>query len=195
MRNAERTPLILNSVFRIPYSAFRIRSLQRRADASPTEPDARAIRLINTISFLDQSMLHSKTQLEEQLFINLTPMIDVIVTLLVFFMAATKLYDWDEDKLDVSVPQVASAQPLTSLPDDLNLSVSSDGQIALNGEVCALSELQPRLQAARTNFAEQGVVIRADGRVPHQRVADVMSACNAAGITRLSISVRETGAE
>lgn len=54
-------------------------------------------------------MLHSKsTMTDESLFINLTPMIDVILTLLIFFMAATKLYDWDEQKLDVQVPVVSS---------------------------------------------------------------------------------------
>ena len=56
-------------------------------------------------------MLHSKSNsAEEPLFINLTPMIDVILTLLIFFMAATKLYDWDEQKLDVQVPIVSSAR-------------------------------------------------------------------------------------
>ncbi len=141
-------------------------------------------------------MLHSKSATaEDPLFINLTPMIDVILTLLIFFMAATKLYDWDEQKLDVQVPVVSSAQPLTDTPDDIKLRVSREGTIAYNEDIIDLTEVKDRLRAARKNFPEQGVMIRADGRVPHQKVAEVMSACHAAGIGRILFSVREVAEE
>lgn len=140
-------------------------------------------------------MLHSKTNAEESLFINLTPMIDVILTLLIFFMAATKLYDWDEQKLDVQVPVVSSAQPLTDTPDDVKLRISREGTIAYNDDIIDLAEVKDRLRAARRNYPEQGVMIRADGRVEHQKVAEVMSACHAAGIGRILFSVREVSEE
>ena len=141
-------------------------------------------------------MLHTKpSAAEETLFINLTPMIDVILTLLIFFMAATKLYDWDEKKLDVQVPNVSSAQPLTELPDNINLSVAQDGTIAYNDDVVDVTEVKRRLRAARQNYADQSVTIRADGRVPHQKVAEVMSACHAAGIGHVTFSVREVSGE
>ena len=140
-------------------------------------------------------MLHSKTNAEESLFINLTPMIDVILTLLIFFMAATKLYDWDEQKLDVQVPVVSSAQPLTDTPDDVKLRISREGTIAYNDDIIDLAEVKDRLRAARKNYPEQGVMIRADGRVEHQKVAEVMSACHAAGIGRILFSVREVADE
>ena len=53
----------------------------------------------------------------------MTPMVDVILCLLVFFMAATRLYDWDENEFVVNVPEVAEAAPLTAAPDDLVLTV------------------------------------------------------------------------
>ena len=140
-------------------------------------------------------MLHSKTNAEESLFINLTPMIDVILTLLIFFMAATKLYDWVEQKLDVQVPVVSSAQPLTDTPDDVKLRISREGTIAYNDDIIDLAEVKDRLRAARRNYPEQGVMIRADGRVEHQKVAEVMSACHAAGIGRILFSVREVADE
>ena len=141
-------------------------------------------------------MLHSKSSTaEDPLFINLTPMIDVILTLLIFFMAATKLYDWDEQKLDVQVPTVSSAQPLTDAPDDIKLRVSKEGTLAFNEDVIELAEVKSRLQAARKNYPDQGVMIRADGRVPHQKVAEVMSACHAAGISRILFSVKEVADE
>ena len=63
--------------------------------------------------------------------INITPMVDVVLCLLVFFMAATRLYDWDENEFVVSVPQVAEAGPLTAAPDDLTLTVVRPGLVAV----------------------------------------------------------------
>ena len=137
-------------------------------------------------------MLHGRhAAAEESLFINLTPMIDVILTLLVFFMTATKLLDMEEQKLDVAVPRVASASPLTQLPDDIAITVDLTGQIKLNANDLSVTELRARLVAAKLNYAEQGVIIQADGRATHQVVADVMSACHAAGIARIVFKVQQ----
>ena len=64
-------------------------------------------------------MLADRLQTDELPQINMTPMVDVVLCLLVFFMAATKLYDWDENEFPVKVPEVADAAPLTTAPDDL----------------------------------------------------------------------------
>ena len=137
-------------------------------------------------------MLSAKAQEHEPLFINLTPMIDVILTLLIFFMAATKLYDWSEQKLDVQIPEVRAAKPLTEAPQEITLKIAQDGTVAYEDEPVSMVVLADRLRAARENYPDQTVVIRGDGRVPLQRVAEVMSACEAAGISHLAISVRET---
>ena len=55
-------------------------------------------------------MLASRSQPDDAPVINMTPMVDVILCLLVFFMAATRLYDWDESEFLVSVPEVAEAR-------------------------------------------------------------------------------------
>ena len=119
---------------------------------------------------------------------------DVILTLLLFFMTATKLYDWDEQKLDVAVPQVSDARPLTQAPDDIILTVDQNGTILLAGDRLELSELRGRLKKARENYPDQAVIVRADGRTTHQHVADVMSACHAAGIAHIVFSVKEVPA-
>lgn len=136
-------------------------------------------------------MLQRSRQVDEPLFINLTPMIDVILTLLVFFITATRLYDWEEEKLDVAIPEVQYARPLTQAPDDLVVSVAMDGTASLNGEEVDLPQIRAKLREAKERFADQGVIIRADGRTTHQRVADIMSACHASGISRILFSVRQ----
>jgi biopolymer transport protein ExbD len=137
-------------------------------------------------------MLTEKLQHEEPLFINLTPMIDVILTLLIFFMAATKLYDWNEQKIDVQLPEVGVAKPLTEAPAEIIVRISQEGAIEFSGEPVSLSELTTRLQNAHDNYPDQAVVIRGDGRVAYRRVAEVMSSCEAAGISQIVLPVRET---
>lgn len=133
-------------------------------------------------------MLHGRASCsseDESLFINLTPMIDIIMTLLVFFMTATKMADWEEHKLDVEVPQVASATPLTSVPDDLVITINQDGEVVFKKTAVSLGELRSALVRAKAHYKAQGVVIKADGRTLHQSVANVMSVCHAAGIERI----------
>lgn len=77
-------------------------------------------------------MLTNRLQSDEVPHINMTPMVDVILCLLVFFMAATRLYDWDESEFAVKVPEVGSAAPLTAAPDDLVLTVLRPGAVAVN---------------------------------------------------------------
>ena len=93
-------------------------------------------------------MLLDRHQADELPFINMTPMVDVVLCLLVFFMAATRLYDWDENEFVVSVPQVAEAGPLTAAPDDLTLTVVRPGLVAVGRENHDLSSLE-RLLARR----------------------------------------------
>ena len=68
-------------------------------------------------------MISDRLHAEELPNINMTPMVDIVLCLLVFFMAATKLYDWDENEFTVRVPEVSSAAPLTAAPEDLTLTI------------------------------------------------------------------------
>ena len=56
-------------------------------------------------------MLSDRHQADELPYINMTPMVDVVLCLLVFFMAATRLYDWDENEFVVSVPAGGRRRP------------------------------------------------------------------------------------
>lgn len=122
--------------------------------------------------------------------INMTAMVDVVLCLLVFFMAATRLYDWDENEFPVRVPEVSDAAPLTQAPDDLNLTVLAPNKVVLGDKTLDLPALTARLAEARGRYAEQGVLIRGDGKLAYQDLADVLSACNLAGIRNVRLPVR-----
>jgi biopolymer transport protein ExbD len=138
----------------------------------------------------NDEMLADRLQSDELPQINMTPMVDVVLCLLVFFMAATRLYDWDENEFTVKVPEVADAAPLTSAPDDLTLTVLAPNKVALKDQMLDLGALTKTLDEARKCYADQGVLIRGDGKLAYQDLADVLSACNAAGIRNVKLPVR-----
>src|SRR4029077_10977174 len=106
------------------------------------------------------------------------------------FMAATRLYDWDESEFLVSVPEVAEASPASAAPDDLILVISKRGVVAIDGSSYDLNQLVSRLREARERYANQGVVIRGDAALAYQDLADVLSACDEAGIRNVRLPVR-----
>jgi biopolymer transport protein ExbD len=135
-------------------------------------------------------MLASRVQSDEAPIINMTPMVDVILCLLVFFMAATRLYDWDENEFVVKVPEVSEAAPLTAAPDDLVLTVARRSSVVVGEKTYDLDGLVALLREARGRYVNQGVVIRGDARLTYQDLADVLSACDEAGIRNVRLPVR-----
>lgn len=135
-------------------------------------------------------MLSSRIQVDETPTINMTPMVDVILCLLVFFMAATRLYDWDESEFVVSVPEVAEARPASAAPDDLMLVISKRGSVSIDETTYNLDGLVERLKEAQKAYVNQGVVIRGDATLAYQDLADVLSACDEAGIRNVRLPVR-----
>lgn len=135
-------------------------------------------------------MLASRHQNDELPYINMTPMVDVVLCLLIFFMVATRLYDWDENQFTVRVPEVAKASPLTSAPEDLTLEVAGPGRVTVGDTTYNLDSLTAMLKAARERYPKQGVLVRGDARLSYQDVADVLAACEAAGIRSVRLPVR-----
>jgi biopolymer transport protein ExbD len=135
-------------------------------------------------------MLSDRNQVDELPHINMTPMVDVVLCLLVFFMAATRLYDWDENQFTVRVPEVSEAAPLTAAPEDLTLTIVQPGRVALGEKTYDLPALIETLRDLRARYADQGVLIRGDATLNYQDLADVLAACEAAGIRNVRLPVR-----
>jgi biopolymer transport protein ExbD len=135
-------------------------------------------------------MLADRLDAEPLPFINMTPMVDVILCLLIFFMAATRLYEWDEEEFRVNVPEVGQAAPLTAAPQDLNLNILEPGRIQVDDQSYDLAALLQMLQAAKMRYAKQGVVVRGDAQLAYQDLADVLSCCESAGIQSVRLIVR-----
>ncbi|QDU93365.1 ExbD/TolR family protein [Lignipirellula cremea] len=130
-----------------------------------------------------------KTQWEEQPSLNLTPMIDIVFLLIIFFMVGTKFTEL-ERSMQLEVPQVSEAGALAPAPKKQVINIYRDGRIALNNDVLTLEELEARLTQARASYSELGVIVRGDGDGSFQNVATVLGACRKAGVSDMGIAVR-----
>ncbi len=129
--------------------------------------------------------LKKSTMLEK---LNLTPMIDVVFLLLIFFTIATR-FESDEREMSVVLPEASEAKPRIEKPRELWINVDQDGRFILSGEPMTSKNLLTRLrQAAANNPGRQTVIIRGDERADWKFVAEVMNLCNAANIRDYRVS-------
>ncbi len=130
-----------------------------------------------------------KVQPLEEPQMNLTPMIDVVFNLLIFFMVGTRFADL-ERQFDVQLPQVSAAQPLTGLPDEIIVNVFADGHIIVNREELSREALLTLLAEARGRYSDQSVLVRGDGQANFQQIAEILAICHQAEIKNFSLATQ-----
>jgi biopolymer transport protein ExbD len=133
-----------------------------------------------------------RTEAPEEPQMNLTPMIDVVLQLVIFFMVGTQFVD-NERRYDVNLPVAAEAAPLTERPDELVVNVTRAGDYYLGAQAIRVEDLELRLTEARKRYADQLVVIRGDMDCVYQQVITAVDLCRKAGIRQFQLVTR-TGA-
>lgn len=122
--------------------------------------------------------------------INLVPMIDVVLVLLIFFMVATSLRH--ESELELRLPE-ASGQPMPTDAARLDVAINANGQYAVNGQALATNDtaaLKSALQAA-ANGQNLPITLRADARTPHQSVVTVLEVAGSLGLKQFAIAATD----
>jgi len=114
--------------------------------------------------------------------LTMTPLIDVVFLLLIFFLVASKFAE-QERELDVLLPSASEAQPLIDKPREVFINVDAEGRYFVTGKFVTLDELHPVLNRAWVNNPGRvSVVIRADKRCRWQYIVSAMNACRKAHI-------------
>jgi len=121
---------------------------------------------------------------------NLTPMIDVVFLLLIFFMVATTFLD-PEREIEIELPGAESATTLDKELDEIVINVMEDGSILLSGSAVAADELVWTLKRAARKDPATPVSIRGDRRVAHEVIVRVLDACGTAGLSNLAVGTLE----
>ncbi len=123
--------------------------------------------------------------------LELTPMIDVVFLLMIFFLVASKLDEADRF-IDVVLPKASAAKPLTSRPREFLVNIDRQGNYFVGARPVAIGDLQTLLkQAAVDNPKRQTVIVRADENVAHKFVVAAMNACVEAGIEDYQVQSAE----
>jgi len=115
--------------------------------------------------------------------INVTPLVDVMLVLLIIFMVTAPMM---MQGVNVSLPQTTS-KPLPAEKDHLTISVDRSQQIYINDYKVALEALQGKMRKILEGRSEQRVYLRADKGVPYGVVARVISEVKAAGVEKLGM--------
>lgn len=113
--------------------------------------------------------------------INMIPLIDVMLVLLVIFIVAAPMLT---NAVKVDLPRATSA-PNQPRPDALQLSIDGAGQVYWNRTVVTQTELAEKLQAAAHLQPQPELHLNAERSTPYEKVAEVMSAAARVGLTRI----------
>ncbi|WP_415901254.1 ExbD/TolR family protein [Neptuniibacter sp. QD29_5] len=131
----------------------------------------------------------------EEVNVNLTPLIDVVFLLLIFFMVSTTFTK--ETHLDVDLPE-ASGKPVVKEIEVLEILITDEGHYSVNGKALVNTQaktLRRALQELAGDDREMPLVITADAKTPHQAVVTAMNVSGQLGFSKLSITTQEPGAQ
>lgn len=130
-------------------------------------------------------------RVQEDLQINLTPLIDVVFLLLIFFMVTTTFTQ--ETRLSVNLPE-ADGEPVEETATTIEISVSEGGSYAIDGRPLVNAQLDTLMRALDEisgGNKDMALILIADAEASHQSVVTAMDAIGQSGFSRLSIATRK----
>ena len=119
---------------------------------------------------------------------DITPMIDVVFLLLIFFMLSTTFIS--KPGIDVSLPK-ASAEQIKKSKEELTVTISNNGDIYIKEKKVRLEELNEIFINAAATSEDSIVIINADEHVTHGRVVEIMDRAKEAGISKLAVATEQ----
>ncbi len=129
-------------------------------------------------------------QKKQEVSVNLTPLIDIVFLLLIFFMVSTSFTRETQIKLDL--PK-ASVEPLESKVDSLEISVDKEGRYFVNGKGLVNQSIETLLSAISPIIKDNkdiSVIISADANTPYQSVVTAMEATSQLGVVNLKMATQ-----
>lgn len=131
--------------------------------------------------------VRSRRALATQAEIQITPLIDMVFILLIFFVVTTSFVS--ETGLSIQRPRSSSSETLPR--ESIPVAISANGRIAVDGKRTTLFSIQPLLERRLRSQPGLAVVIVADKAVSMDRVVRVMDEVRAAGIAQIALATTE----
>lgn len=124
---------------------------------------------------------------EESTFVNLTPLIDVVFLLLIFFMVSSELTD--HSPLDIVLPKVEQTATQTAEQNYITLTILPDGRYQFDSQTPVQNKetLQKQLKQMAKQHTKPSLIIQADAHTPHHAVVTAIAIADKIGFTGLRI--------
>ncbi|MGV1789686.1 protein TolR [Rhizobium lusitanum] len=119
--------------------------------------------------------------------INVTPLVDVMLVLLIIFMVAAPMMT---SGVPIDLPQT-QAGALNAQTQPITISIKADGQVFLQETQIDVAEIAAKLQAIATTGYNERIFVRGDGKAPYGVIADVMSRIQEAGYKNIGLVTQQ----
>jgi biopolymer transport protein ExbD len=119
--------------------------------------------------------------------LNLVPLIDVVLILLVFFLVATS-FQRIQRELQVELPRAKSSEPAAMDVQPIYVTVDREGAVTMGDKKVSLEELPKILRESARAVRQPRVFVRGDAKTYHQNIVAVLNACQEAGLTDVSLA-------
>jgi biopolymer transport protein TolR len=116
--------------------------------------------------------------------INVTPLVDVCLVLLIIFMVVTPLI---QAGVKVDVPKTVNARPMPQMQDQLNVSIEADGSFWISGTRTAEEDLHNALAALHEAKPARDVIVRGDRHLQYEKISEVLATLSDVGFTRIGL--------
>jgi biopolymer transport protein ExbD len=112
--------------------------------------------------------------------VSITPLIDIVFLLLIFFMVTNKFAQEDRE-MEMPLPSASEAQPLIAQPKEIFINIDGTGNYFVGGQPMTVPQIEQKLERAIVNNPTQSVIVRSHKRCELQAVVDVMNVCKKVG--------------
>ena len=126
-------------------------------------------------------MLIKPHKSESDVSIDLTPVIDMVFLLLIFFLVATT-FQQTEREMKIALPTASSAGPISAAMRELIVNVDASGQMFVSGRAIDAESLRAMIGEALASNPQQKVTVRGDRDAPYSKIVIALDICKSAGI-------------
>ena len=135
--------------------------------------------------------MNFKTERRDEVNLDITPLIDVVFLLLIFFMVSTTF----EHNSEINITLPTSSKEVTEAkPDAVNIGLDSQGNVYINDKALVNAQLETiknALSEALVGLDEPPIIISADADASHQSVVRVMDAARQLGLVKITFATQE----
>jgi biopolymer transport protein ExbD len=119
--------------------------------------------------------------------INITPMVDVILVLLVIFMVTANFLK--KESININLPKVAAADP--NIAESVQVALTRDGKILFEGKETTMENMIRTLERDSKIRPNMRLTLSADEKLSYGKITEVMGLIRKAGVTKIALSVKK----